>query len=55
MRIDHQTDVNARRREAYPPLADFADAYYWQQMGNPKPMQDWLARVAAVKKAFPKS
>jgi hypothetical protein len=47
-------DIDRERLAAYPPLSDFADAYYWQQMGDPSKMQAWRDRVTAVKKAYPK-
>lgn len=47
-------DWRALRARAYPPLAELADALYWQAQGNPAPMADWLARCSAVKQAYPK-
>ncbi len=38
----------------YPPIADFADAYYWKENGDPQKMQDYLRRVASVKAKHPK-
>jgi len=38
----------------YPPLQEFADAYYWQQRGDPKPMQDYLAKIDEIKQRHPK-
>ena len=37
-----------------PPLQEFADAYYWQQRGDPKPMQDYLAKIDEIKQRHPK-
>lgn len=42
------------RAEVYPPLADFADAYYWQERGDPKPMKKYLARIDAIKAKYKK-
>lgn len=42
------------RREAYPPLADFADAFYWQQQGDDSKMTAYLAKIEAVKIKYPK-
>ena len=44
--------VDARRR-SYPPLAEFADAFYWSQRGNAAPMEAYLAKVDAVKAKNP--
>lgn len=42
------------RREAYPSLADFADAFYWQQQGDDTKMMAYLAKIEAVKIRYPK-
>lgn len=42
------------RRAAYPPLADLADATYWQSQGDASKMQAYLAAVKAVKAKYPK-
>lgn len=42
------------RKAAYPPLADFADAYFWQQQGDDTKMQLYLARIDEVKARYPK-
>jgi hypothetical protein len=42
------------RVENYPSLAEFADAYYWKQKGDPEPMLDYLSKVEQVKAQFPK-
>lgn len=42
------------RRKKYPPLADLADAIYWQQQGDNTKMDAYLAAVQAVKDAYPK-
>jgi hypothetical protein len=42
------------RREEYPSLSEFADAYYWKQMGDPEPMLDYLAKIKEVKEKYPK-
>lgn len=47
-------NVDERRRRAYPPLTDLADALYHKEQGNPKPFQDWLVAVKAVKDRFSK-
>ena len=42
------------RAPEYPNLAEFADAYYWAQMGNTAPMTTWLNSVSAIKAKYPK-
>ena len=42
------------RRSAYPPLADFADAYYWAQKGDDSKMTSYVADCAKVKADNPK-
>lgn len=52
-----RADANAHqapRRMEYPPLAAFADAYYWSQRGDDSKMQAYLAAVEAVKLKYPK-
>jgi hypothetical protein len=44
-----------KRRMAYPPLSEFADAMYWQSQGDDSKMEAYLAQVARVKAQFPKS
>lgn len=55
MIIKHTEDVSKLRRDAYPPLADLADALYWQSQGDDSKMEAYNAAVAAVKAKFPKS
>lgn len=42
------------RQREYPSTADFADAFYWAQQGDPSKMNDYLAKIGAVKKKYPK-
>jgi hypothetical protein len=42
------------RQPEYPPLADLADALYWQSKGNDIKMAAYLAAVEAVKIKYPK-
>lgn len=46
--------AQANRARAYPPLADFADALYWQSKGNNSKMEAYLAACDKVKQDFPK-
>lgn len=43
-----------RRRTAYPPLADLADALYWRELGDETKWQEWLSACDAVKQTHPK-
>lgn len=43
------------RAEAYPPLADFADAMYWAAKGDMSKLNAYHAKVEAVKMAIPKT
>lgn len=38
----------------YPQLVDFADAYYWAQQGDNTKMDEYLAKIQAVKDKYPK-
>lgn len=54
-----QTEYNAveyqrQRKPEYPPLADLADALYWQAQGDTSKMTAYLAAVDAVKIKYPK-
>lgn len=54
MKITHTEDVAKLRRDAYPPVADLADAIYWQSQGDSSKMDRYIAAVAAIKAQFPK-
>lgn len=43
-----------KRKYEYPPLADLADALYWQAQGDDSKMTAYLAAVEAVKQKYPK-
>jgi hypothetical protein len=43
-----------KRRAEYPPLADFADAYFWQQQGDDTKMRAYMNRIDAIKARYPK-
>ena len=47
-------DYTEQRAAEYPSLGELADAIYWQNRGNPAPMQTYLAKVDAVKAKYPK-
>jgi len=47
-------EYQRQRKSEYPPLADLADALYWQSKGNDIKMAAYLAAVDAVKTKYPK-
>lgn len=42
------------RQQEYPPLADLADALYWQSQGDDSRMTAYIAACDAVKQKYPK-
>lgn len=42
------------RADEYPPLQEFADAYYWNTKGDSSKLEAYLAKVEAVKAKYPK-
>ena len=52
---DAAAAIDAARAAAYPPLADLADALYWQANGDESKMNTYLAAIAAVKQQLPKA
>ena len=49
-----QTEYQRNRQLEYPPLADLADALYWQAQGDESKMTAYLAAVDAIKVKYPK-
>jgi hypothetical protein len=47
-------EIQRSRAEAYPPLGEFADAYYWAQNGDSSKMEEYVLKCAEVKNRFPK-
>jgi hypothetical protein len=47
-------DYQLLRKEEYPPLADLADALYWQSKGDESKMDEYLANCEAIKLKYPK-
>lgn len=45
--------INKRFLE-YPPLRDFADAYYHDQKGNSAPMTAYIDKIRSIKEKYPK-
>jgi hypothetical protein len=55
LELDYQAKEYQRQRQPeYPPLADLADALYWQAQGDNSKMTAYLAAVQAVKDKYPK-
>jgi hypothetical protein len=50
----NSTVYRIKRKQEYPPLADLADALYWQSQGDESKMSAYLAAVDAVKLKYPK-
>jgi hypothetical protein len=48
------TDYQRQRQPEYPPLADLADALYWQAQGDASKMTAYLAAIQSVKDKYPK-
>ena len=55
MKIVHTEDVDELRRTAYPPLEDFADAWFHLQRGDGAKMDGYLEKCRFVKAAFSKN
>lgn len=51
--IDNHAYI-AKRQAEYPPLADFADAYYWAQNGDNTKMTAYIEKCDEVKSKYPK-
>ena len=47
-------DYAELRRREYPPLAELADALYWQAEGDGSFMERYLEKCAMVKVTYPK-
>lgn len=43
-----------KRKDEYPPLSEFADAFYWHLQGDDTKMSEYQEKVAAVKEKYPK-
>jgi hypothetical protein len=57
LRLDAEyraTQYQRDRARKYPPLADLADALYWQSQGDNSKMETYIASVEAVKAKYPK-
>lgn len=47
-------EISAARYAEYPPLADFADAMYWQSKGDNSKLDAYFNKIDVVKTKFPK-
>jgi len=47
-------EYKENRVEEYPSLREFADAYYWEKMGDSTKMDEWVANCTAIKTKYPK-
>ena len=55
LQIEYNSKRYQRSRQLeYPPLAELADALYWQAQGDETKMTAYLAAVDAVKARYPK-
>jgi len=43
-----------KRKEEYPSLEEFADAYYWAQRGDNSKMNEYIEKCEEVKNKYPK-
>jgi hypothetical protein len=50
----NSTVYKIKRKQEYPPLADLADALYWQAQGDESKMTAYLSAVQDVKNKYPK-
>lgn len=48
------TEYQRLRAPEYPPLADLADALFWQSQGDESKMTIYLAKIEVVKQKYPK-
>jgi hypothetical protein len=48
------SEYQRNREPEYPPLANLADALYWQSKGDNTKMDAYLAAIEAVKAKYPK-
>jgi hypothetical protein len=47
-------DYQRKRDMEYPPLADLADALYWQGKGDLSKMTEYMSKIDAIKSKYPK-
>lgn len=49
------TEYQRNRKPEYPSLEEFVDAYYHEKKGNSIPMNEYIAKIDAVKAKYPKA
>lgn len=49
-----KTEYRRQRAAEYPPLADLADALYWQSQGDDSKMTEYLTNISTIKNKYPK-
>ena len=47
-------ECNLARKEEYPSMVKFIDAYYWERKGDPTPMDNYMKACDTVKEKYPK-
>lgn len=47
-------EYKEKRKSEYPPIEDFIDAMYWDNMGDPAPLEAYMEKVTYVKNKYPK-
>jgi glutathionyl-hydroquinone reductase len=47
-------ECRQKRKEEYPNLEEFVDAYYWLQKGDDTKMNEYIAKCEAIKNKYPK-
>ena len=50
----NELNIQVKRAAEYPPITDFADAYYWAQKGKTELMDAYVAKCDAIKLKYPK-
>jgi hypothetical protein len=54
--LSYKESINYKelRKKEYPPLEDFADAFYWLHNGNKELMVEYLNKIKNIKNKYPK-
>jgi hypothetical protein len=54
LEAEYESKLYQRERKyLYPPLSEFADAYYWEKKGDTSRMASWVEACALVKDNYP--
>jgi len=54
LETSYSNTFREKRKEEYPPLSEFADAYYWLQEGDDSKMNTYIQKCKDVKNKYPK-